>query len=204
MGGEGEHDAVLMRAAQSDPTAFGALFDRHFGSVYRFCGRRIGHDWAEDLAGETFRRAFEARHSYNLSESNALPWLFRIALNLVRDAIRSRAAEDRAHARLRALAGMGSPCVEDEAARRAEARADLAQIARLLIAEDEEDVEALFLHVWEGLSYAEIASALGIPVGTVRSRLSRLRDRLETSLSNETAHCQGTQLKARDGYGPNR
>ena len=105
----GEEDAVLIRAAQSEPAAFGALFDRHFATLYRFCERRVGRHLAEDLAGETFRRAFEARGSYDLSQPNALPWLFRIALNLVRDALRSRAAEDRAYARLRALAGSGGP-----------------------------------------------------------------------------------------------
>ena len=80
---EGENDAALIRAAQNDSTSFGTLFDRHFGTVYRFCARRVGRDLAEDIAGETFRRAFEARHSYNLRQPNALPWLFRIALNLV-------------------------------------------------------------------------------------------------------------------------
>ena len=201
---EGDQDAALIRAAQSDPAAFGALFDRHFGTVYRFCGRRVGRNLAEDLAGETFRRAFEARHSYDLSEPNALPWLFRIALNLVRDAIRSRAAQDRAYARLRALAGTGPPRQEDQAARSAEARAELALVARLLVAEPVEDVEALFLHVWDGLSYGEIAIAMGIPGGTVRSRLSRLRDRLETAVGRQAVDRPRTQLKAKDGYGPNR
>ena len=98
-----EDDAALMRAARGNPEAFGKIFDRHFSTVYRFCGRRVGRDLAEDLAGETFRRAFEARHSYDLSQPNALPWLLRIAINLVRDAIRAKAAEDRAYTRLRAL-----------------------------------------------------------------------------------------------------
>jgi RNA polymerase sigma factor (sigma-70 family) len=204
MAEEGEQDAELIRAAQSDPAAFGMLFDRHFGTVYRFCGRRVGRDLGEDLAGETFRRAFEARHSYDLNEPNALPWLFRIALNLVRDAVRSRAAQDRAYARLRTMAGIESPSQEDQAPRSAEARADLVQLARRLVAEPVEDVDALFLHVWDGLTYGEIAIALGIPVGTVRSRLSRLRDRLETAVGCQAADRQRTQLKAKDGYGPNR
>lgn len=192
MGVESQPDAALMRAAQSDPAAFGSLFDRHFDTVYRFCWRRVGRDLAEDLAGETFRRAFEARHSYDLGEPNVLPWLFRIALNLVRDAIRSRATEDRAYARLWALAEAESPIDNDLAARSAEARAALAELARLLVREPEEDVDALFLHVWEGLSYVEIATALSIPVGTVRSRLSRLRDRLEAALSNQDADWRET------------
>jgi RNA polymerase sigma factor (sigma-70 family) len=177
-----EDDATLMRAALTDPASFGALFDRHFATVYRFCERRVGRSTAEDLAGETFRRAFEARHSYDLSRSSALPWLYRIALNLVRDTVRARAAEDRAYARLHALAGVGWLSEHDQASRRVEDRADLAVLARLLLAEPQQDVEALFLHVWDGLSYLDVAAALGVPVGTVRSRLSRLRHRLEERL----------------------
>jgi RNA polymerase sigma factor (sigma-70 family) len=198
-----EDDAALIRAAQNDPASFGTLFDRHFGTVYRFCGRRVGHDLAEDLAGETFRRAFEARDSYDLNQPDALPWLFRIALNLVRDAIRARAAQDRAHARLQALAGIGSRSEIDQATRSAEARADLAQLARLLVAEPEEDVEALFLHVWDGLSYDEVAIALGVPVGTVRSRLSRLRHRLEAALGNQADDSPATHRRQGGSDGPN-
>ena len=177
-----EDDATVVRAALTDPASFGVLFDRHFAVVYRFCERRVGWSMAEDLAGETFRRAFEGRHSYDLSRPSALPWLYRIALNLVRDALRARAVEDRAYARLHALAGAGWPSENDQAQRRAEARADLAVLARLLLAEPQQDVEALFLHVWDGLSYLDVAAALGVPVGTVRSRLSRLRQRLEEGL----------------------
>jgi RNA polymerase sigma factor (sigma-70 family) len=193
-----EDDAALIRTARVDPASFGTLFDRHFGTVYRFCGRRVGRDLAEDLAGETFRRAFEARASYDLSQPNALPWLYRIALNLVRDSLRARAAEDRALARLKSLAGIGPLSEEDRAARSVEARADLAQLARLLATEPEEDVEALFLHVWDGLTYVEVATALGVPVGTVRSRLSRLRHRLEAALDNEASDSQTTHLKGKE------
>jgi RNA polymerase sigma-70 factor (ECF subfamily) len=196
MADEGEDDAALIQAAQNDSTSFGTLFDRHFGTVHRFCARRVGGDLADDIAGETFRRAFESRSSYDLGQPNALPWLFRIALNLARDAIRTRAAEDRAYARLRALARAGTPSEEDQVPRSAEARRELALLARLLVAEPQEDVDALFLHVWDGLSYVEVATALGIPVGTVRSRLSRLRQRLETTLSSPVGDSQETHLKA--------
>jgi RNA polymerase sigma factor (sigma-70 family) len=198
MAEEGESDAALIQAAQNDSTSFGSLFDRHFDAVYRFCARRVGGALAEDIAGETFRRAFEARSSYDLGQPNALPWLFRIALNLVRDAIRGRAAEDRAYARLRALTRTGTLSEEDQVPRSAEARSELARLARLLVAEPQEDVDALFLHVWDGLSYVEVATALGVPVGTVRSRLSRLRRRLETTLVNQVGDPQEAHLKAKE------
>ena len=195
MAAEGEDDAALIRAAQDDPACFGMLFDRHFGAVYRFCERRVGRGLAEDLAGDTFLRAFAARGSYDLGQPSALPWLFRIALNLVRDAVRAKAAEDRAYARLRALAGSGAFGEEDQVALTAEARADLARLARLLVAEPEQDVEALFLHVWDGLSYAGVAAVLGVPVGTVRSRLSRLRHRLEHDMRNGDSDSPAAQMK---------
>jgi RNA polymerase sigma factor (sigma-70 family) len=198
MAAAGEDDAALIRAAWEHPASFGTVFDRHFIAVYRFCGRRVGRDLAEDLAGETFRRAFEARHSYDLSRPNALPWLFRIALNLVRDAIRTRAVEDRAYARLQALAEVGWRSEEDQVARSAEARAELAHLAGLLVTEPKENVDALFLHVWEGLSYLEVATALGIAEGTVRSRLSRLRHRLEEKLGDEADDSKAMDLNAKE------
>jgi RNA polymerase sigma factor (sigma-70 family) len=198
MGAQSEDDAALIGAARNDPAAFGMLFDRHFSAVYGFCARRVGRGLAEDLAGETFRRAFEARGSYDFSQPNALPWLFRIALNLVRDVIRSRAAEDRAYARLQAFAGNRSVSEEDPTVSSAEARADLARLAQLLVTERRDDVDALFLHAWEGLSYLEVATALGVPIGTVRSRLSRLRHRLEAALADQASESQANQLKAKD------
>jgi RNA polymerase sigma factor (sigma-70 family) len=193
-----EDDAALMRAARDDPECFGKIFDRHFVTVFRFCGRRVGTDLGEDLAGDTFRRAFEARYSYDLSQPNALPWLYRIALNLVRDAIRSKTAEDCAYARLRALAWSGSLSEEYHTPERAEARADLKRLARLLVAESQEDVEALFLHVWDGLSYADVATAMRLPVGTVRSRLSRLRYRLETAMGNQAGDSHEIHQEAKE------
>lgn len=192
-----EGDAVLIQAAQDDPASFGTLFERHFGTIYRFCGRRVGQDLAEDLAGETFRRAFEARTTYDLDHPNALPWLYAIARHLVQDSIRARAAEDRAYARLRAFGAVSLPNDEESAVRAVEARANLRQLARLLLTETEDDVEALFLNVWDGLTYAEIATALEVPVGTVRSRLSRLRRRLKSAL--EGPYAENTHLRAQGG-----
>lgn len=198
MGAQREDDAALIRAAQSDPALFGTLFDRHFSAVYGFCARRIGAELAEDLAGETFRRAFEARRSYDLTRPNALPWLLRIALNLIRDLTRSQAAEDRAYARLQAYADTSSMSENDPTVTSAEARADLARLAQVLMTERREDVDALLLHAWEGLSYLEVATALGVPIGTVRSRLSRLRHRIEAALGNPGAEPQATPMRAED------
>jgi DNA-directed RNA polymerase specialized sigma24 family protein len=88
--------------------------------------------------------------------------------------------------------------LEDQVLASVEARTELARLARLLYAEPQENVETLFLHVWDGLSYVEVATALGVPVGTVRSRMSRLRNRLDTALVSQVGDSQKTREKAKE------
>ena len=177
-------DAEVLATAQELPEAFGELFERHFDAVHRFCARRVGVSRGEDLAGETFRRAFEHRDRFDLEQTSARPWLFGIAMNLIRTELRSKTIHDLAYLRLATFAGAGSADLVGDALDALVAREELAVVARLLMTLPEDEVEALFLHVWDGFSYAEVAVALEIPLGTVRSRLSRLRRRLETMLAD--------------------
>ena len=190
-------DADLIQASLEEPAAFGELFERHFEAAHRFCGRRAERDRVEDLAGETFRRAFEFRGSYDLEQASALPWLFRIALNLLCDESRSKMAQDRAYARLNALEGKNTENGVGEAFAATEAREELAAVARLLASLPEDDVEALLLHAWDDLSYSEVAVVLGVPIGTVRSRLSRLRRRLGLLLANAGSSRDGSGKEAK-------
>ena len=124
--------------------------------------------------------AFQRRHRYDTSRPDARPWLYGIATNLVGG---HRRAERR---RLRALsrepAGTHPEAMADRVAARVAsqgARADLARgLARLPSAQR----DVVLLHAWADLGYAEIADALGIPTGTVRSRLSRARESLQRSV----------------------
>lgn len=176
-----ESDVTLIKASWRDPEAFSELFNRHFVSVHAYCVRRGGRDRADDLAGETFRIAFERRRRYDLSMPDARPWLLGIALNTVRNDLRSRGRESAAYLRLGLL-----PAVVTDAGAAAvahvDAQRDLTVVAAALHAAPVEEVDTLLLHVWEGLSYKEVGVALGVPVGTVGSRINRLRAHLRDLL----------------------
>lgn len=168
---------LWQQAADGDPSAFGALFERHINAVYTHCFRRTG-SWsaAEDLASVVFLEAWRRRREVSLSGDSILPWLLAVSNNVVRNRDRSL----RRHRRL--LAKLPAAVVSPDPAEEAVSRVDderamrrvLEVFSRLL--PDEQDVLALC--VWAGLSYADAAVALGVPVGTVRSRLSRARDHL--------------------------
>ncbi|REF36616.1 RNA polymerase sigma factor [Thermasporomyces composti] len=171
-------DGDLWRAAaKGDPSAFGTLFERHSDAVYNHCFRRTG-SWeaAEDLTSVVFLEAWRRRREVSLSGESILPWLLAVANNVVRNRDRSL----RRHRRL--LAKLPPAVVTPDPAEEAVSRVDdertmrriLQVFSRLL--PDEQDVLALC--VWAGLSYTDAAVALGVPVGTVRSRLSRAREHL--------------------------
>ena len=169
-----ESDAAVIRSSLDEPARFGEIFDRHATVLFRFLVRRVGVDDAELLLGDVFRVAFEKRATYDDERPNARPWLYGIATNLLAHHRRSEARRIAATARL--LAGQ---VPQDDPTDRVAARLDALELwphvadAVALLPEGERDT--LLLYVWEELSYDEIASALGIPVGTVRSRLNRAR-----------------------------
>jgi RNA polymerase sigma-70 factor (ECF subfamily) len=167
-------DGALIGASRSDPYAFAKVFDRHFGGVHRFIARRVGSELADDLAAETFVEAFRSRGRYDPAHADARPWLYGIAVNLLRHHHR------RERRRLRAYARIGVEAATDEGdLGRVEARVDAdaagPRLALALASLGPGDREVLLLFAWADLSYAEIARALGLPVGTVRSRLHRAR-----------------------------
>lgn len=174
-------DAQIIAWSVDQPELFAALFDRHFSTVYRYLARRVGADAAEDLASDVCLVAFERRHSYQTARSQALPWLLGIATNLARQ--RSR-AESRA---LRALARSGIDTVMQDHAdlvvARVVADAECRSIAGVLAKLSRGDRDVLLLTAWGGLSYDEVGVALGVPTGTVRSRLNRARRKLKAAVA---------------------
>jgi RNA polymerase sigma-70 factor (ECF subfamily) len=165
-------DAAAIAGSLLDPRAFVAVFDRHHAAVHRFAARRVGNDLADEIAAETFARAFDARTRYDVAYADARPWLLAIASNLLRSHWRTE--RRRLEAWLRAQAGRP----ETEAVPEALA----AELVEELDALPAGEREALLLLAWGELTYEEIAQATGSPVGTVRSRISRARGHLRTRL----------------------
>ena len=160
-----------------DPQALAVLFDRYGDRIYNHCFRATG-SWAEaeDAAATVFLEVWRHRRRVVLHDASALPWLYGVATNVCRNLIRSRRRG------ARALAALPRPEAEPD---HAEAVADRVgsteRMAEVLAAVETLPVherEVLGLVVWAGLSYEQAATALGVPVGTVRSRLSRTRRRL--------------------------
>jgi len=172
-------DSDVIGRSLAEPEAFAAIYDRHAPALLRFLGRRIGAETGEALAHEAFRIAFERRKSFDSSRASALPWLYGIASNLLRKHRRAEARRLRASAR---MAAGGEAADGRSAAGALHARLLLPRVAEALAALPELEREALLLFAWEGLPYEAIAEALEVPIGTVRSRLSRARARLRELL----------------------
>jgi RNA polymerase sigma factor (sigma-70 family) len=173
-------DRTFIARSLDDGREFATVFDRHSERIWRYLNRRAGQAVADDLAGETFVRAFAARAGYDLEQRDARPWLYGIATNLLRERSRSESRRLRAYARA-AESGVGSD-VAEEAQRRVDAAALAPAVAAALAELTPNDRDALLLLALSDLDYGGIAVATGAPVGTVRSRLHRARRHMRLGL----------------------
>jgi RNA polymerase sigma-70 factor (ECF subfamily) len=169
---------------------FGELFERYAGQLYDYTARRVGRSAAEDLVAETFLAAFASRERYDPGVPSARPWLFGILTNLLRGRRRSEVREWRALARagsdpLGAAGQTGEPATD--ASSRLDAQAAVRSIAGALASMPAAQRDLLLLHVWAGMDYPELATALGLPPGTVRSRLHRAKARLRHAVPDRYA-----------------
>jgi RNA polymerase sigma factor (sigma-70 family) len=175
-------DAELIRDAATAPEMFGAIFDRHATTIHRYLARRVGGTLADDLTAETFLIAFRGRARYDKAQPDARPWLYGIAANLVRGHQRTELRQYRALARTGvdpALADHG-----DRVAARVAAADHVRALAGVLAHLSAVEREVLTLVSQAQLSYPEVARALDIPIGTVRSRLHSARRRIRAALSD--------------------
>jgi RNA polymerase sigma-70 factor (ECF subfamily) len=179
-------DADLIERSLRQPGCFGEIFDRHSGEILRYAYARLGPDLAEDATAETFLAAFRARARYDPARAEVRPWLYGIAARVIG---KHRRAE-RQHQRMlqrgviggAADAGRTAEDFADRCAERIAAEQLRPRIAAAVSRLSSQDRELLLLIAWAELTYDEAAQALGIPVGTVRSRLSRIRAKIRAAL----------------------
>jgi len=170
-----ESDEADLADSLADPARFTPIFDRHFDEIYRFVAFRLGPSMAEDLAADTFLQAFRSRHRFDGDRGTVRAWLYGIASNAVRHHRRTERRQMLAYSK----ASRFQIDVGDESSK-VDGRIDAATEARRVLARLEPKARDVVLLVGAaGLTYAEAASVLGIPVGTVRSRYSRARDQLQ-------------------------
>lgn len=168
--------ALWERVVDGESDAFAELFARHVDAVANYAFRRTAN-WsaAEDVTSLVFLEAWRQRRSVRFHQESILPWLIGVAHNVVRNMWRSSVRHRRALSRIRIDA---SAAPEDDVAGRVDDERRMAQVRRLIDRLPAADRTVLELCAWARLSYAEASLALGVPVGTVRSRLSRARARL--------------------------
>nr|BFE27902.1 sigma-70 family RNA polymerase sigma factor [Actinomadura rugatobispora] len=165
------------RIRAGDAVAFEGLFDEHSRRVYNHAFRLTGN-WsvAEDVLSVTFLEAWRLRDRIDRDGGSLLPWLLGIATNVARNVRRAARRYEEALARLPPAEAV--PDFAESVTERVDDAEEVAAVRTALAALRPSEREVFALYVWAGLSYAETAQALGVPVGTVRSRLSRARKKL--------------------------
>jgi RNA polymerase sigma factor (sigma-70 family) len=176
-------DADLVTRSRRDPEQFTAVYDKYFRDIYRYVAGRLDTQAADDIAAETFLVAFGRRDRFDPGRGNLRPWLFGIATNLV---ARHRRTEARHY---RALSHTGrEPVIESHENRvvtSVTAERMRARLVRALAALPPGERDVVLLVALSQLSHEEVAEALGISYGTVGSRLSRARKRLQNAIDQE-------------------
>lgn len=184
----------LERAQQGDAEAFARLFESFRASVFAVAVRLVGPDEADDVVMDTYLRAWQALPGFR-GRSAIKSWLYRIAYNASIDAIRKR---QRRHEVAAPVDEEGRSLLEEvpderpaNPAGRIELEDERATLEKALVLLAHEHRVTLELRYSEGMSYAEIAAATGVPIGTVMSRLfngkRRLRQALERLEQEEKA-----------------
>jgi RNA polymerase sigma-70 factor (ECF subfamily) len=176
-------DEVLAARLRRDPELFTEIYDRYFRAIYLYVAARLGTGPAEDIAAETFAVAFGQRDRFDPGRGSLRPWLFGIATNLVARYRRKEARHYRALARAWDVPGTGSH--EDRVVAEVAAQRLLPQLLAAVATLPPGERDVVLLVAVSQLSHEEVAQALGIAAGTVGSRLSRARKRLQQAISQE-------------------
>lgn len=171
-----DESVLWSRSRSGDADAFGLLFERHAQTIYNYCFRRIG-DWAaaEDLLSIVFLEAWRRRDK-ELPPNKVLPWLYGIATNVLRN--RRRSERRFAAALSRIPEPQPEPLYSDIVDERLDDERQMRTVLALIAQLPRREQDVFALCSMSQLTYEDTALALGVPVGTVRSRLSRAREHL--------------------------
>lgn len=172
------NDEVDLDPSRGDvDVVFAALFDKYAAALHKYLARRVGNAIADDLVSETFLAAFVSRNSYDVERGAVRGWLYGIASNLlskhVRSELRVLAKEHRSYA-----LEVEAQSPQDAATDRIDALRHAQQLSSALTALSARDRDVLLLKAWAELDLSEISVALNIPIGTVRSRMHRIRQQI--------------------------
>lgn len=178
-------DAAIIAASIAEPAEFARIFDRHAVAIHGFAAARVGADLADDATAEVFRVAFERRGSFDTAVAYARPWLYGIAMNVVRRTMRDHYRGIAALERMVGRRHLPNEPMLDAGAR-LDAADELSHLRDALLTLTDDECEVLLLVAWEQLSPSDAAEVLGIPPETARTRLHRARKRIRAYAPSNT------------------
>lgn len=179
MATEDDDSALAERLRRGDHEAMSELFGRYADPVYNFCFRRVA-SWslAEDVMSQAFLEVWRVRERAVAYDGSLMPWLYTVAENVCRNATRGARRQNALAGRLQLVRFEDAEDHADGVVRRLDEERRMAELLLAVDRLNRKDRQILMLIAWDGLSYLQVAQALDIPVGTVRSRLSRARKRV--------------------------
>ena len=175
-------EALWREALAGSEQAFAEVFDRHVDRVFTHCVRRVeSRTDAEDLTAVVFLESWRQARRVRFVDGSALPWLLVVATNVSRTHTRAARRYEKYVRRL--PHAQNEPDVSDDAIANIDLEQRAAQVRRCVAKLNVKHQEIVSLCDYGGLNYAAAAEVLNIPIGTVRSRLSRAHEQLRNMLS---------------------
>ena len=181
--GDADLDGLLAQAGRGDQAAFESVYDRVAAPVFGLIRRVLRNSaQAEEVAQETMLEVWRTADRFDPARGPAVTWIMTIAHRRAVDRVRSQAAAEEREAR---AASAAATVPVDEVAEAVESSLEAERVSRCLDGLSQLQRESITLAFYAGYSYPQVASALGVALGTVKTRirdgLKRLRDCLEVS-----------------------
>jgi RNA polymerase sigma-70 factor (ECF subfamily) len=171
-------DSEIIARSVDSPGLFSEIFERHATAIGGYARRRVGRDAVDDVLSETFLVAFRRRGAFDTRWDTARPWLLGIATRVIKKHRATEAAQWRAFEHAAGADDGISGSHAGDADARMDASAAVRELGPRIASLSAKDRDTLLLYAWGDLTYEQVAEALGVPVGTVRSRLNRVRRKL--------------------------